>query len=87
MTTFHIKPDSDCITVGDLIRLESGDSSMVFIVELLSRMARDEYGVPLPQAEAETLLRGLTLTQLRQHMTALTATLEITTVPKASDTA
>jgi hypothetical protein len=84
MTAIHIRPDPDCITVDDLIRLESGDTNMAFIVSLLSRMARDEYGVPLPPAEAETLIRGLTLTQLRQHMGALTEALDVTAVPKAS---
>lgn len=80
----HVKPDPDIITVNDLIQLQSGDTKIDFLVDLLARMARDEYGVPLPAADAEKCLRTLSLTEFRGLVERLTETIGGETVPKAS---
>lgn len=80
----HVKPDPDIITVNDLIQLQSGDTSVEFLVSLLAKMARDEYGVPLPHEDAERYLRGLSLTEFRRLVESLGQTLELETVPKAT---
>lgn len=80
----HIRPDPDAITVDDVIRLESGDTSMRFLVDLLARLAHDEYGVPIPKEDATKYLRGLTLTEIREQIGALTRVITDTDVPKAS---
>lgn len=78
----HIKPDPDAITVDDVIRLESGDSSMRFLVDILARLAHDEYGVSIPKDDATKYLRSLTITEIREQMKALTSAIADTNVPK-----
>lgn len=85
MTEIHIKLDPDKVTLWDMEQFEGdGKRRWTWIVDLLSRMAHDEHGVPLPYEDAKSEIRKLTLPQANHYVQQL---LESASVPKVTDTA
>lgn len=85
MTTIHVKLDPDKVTLWDMEQFE-GDRSRrwTWTIDLLSRMAHDEYGVPIPYEDAKREIRKLTLAEANAYVEQL---LESASVPKANGTA
>lgn len=81
MTDLHLKLDAELLTLEDMENFEAKRVSWTWVTNILARMARDEYGVPLPHDDAMAIVRQLTLPEANRAVEQL---LESVTVPKAS---